>query len=288
MKKKAKTIWETDSYNEIEPHYLNRKIKTSHTKTLVEQIRYRDLGSSVPIILNENNMIIDGHHRFKAREQLGLNIFYVNHHGLVEEDIIMLNVNRSEWTTLEAGVFYNSLYKETYDEQYKDYPKWIEFYKNHMKHSPLSMNIGLSLLANDRHEAPTKAFKAGALKIQNYEQACEIATFMNKSFRYTHGKSGEALSRALWFIWRIEDFESDKFIKLMEKKSDKFKNLATLNKVEWWIQFIENEILDYTVMTKWRKFNHIGDGWLTFFYKKTIKSKDKDKEENEKLIVNLG
>ena len=103
MKKKAKTIWETDNYNDIEPHYLNRKIKSSHTKTLVEQIRYRDLGSSVPIILNENNMIIDGHHRFKAREQLGLNIFYVNHHGLVEEDIIMLNVNRSEWTTLEAG-----------------------------------------------------------------------------------------------------------------------------------------------------------------------------------------
>ena len=71
----------------------------------------------------------------------------------------------------------------------------------------------------------------------------------------------------------------------MEKKSDKFNKLPTLNKVAWWIVFFQDEILDYTVMTEWRKFNQITNRWLDFFYDKTVKSKSE--KQSEKLIVNI-
>ena len=91
---KSKQIYKTTNYSEIKPHQLNRKIKSSHVKVLKEQIKYKDLGSTVPIVLNENCQIIDGHHRFVARKDLGLPIYFVNHHGLDEKDIINYKIER--------------------------------------------------------------------------------------------------------------------------------------------------------------------------------------------------
>ena len=101
---RAKQIWKVSDYHEIKAHYLNRKIKRPHIKTLKEQIKLKDLGADVPIVLNQENIIIDGHHRFVARKELGLPIFFVNDHNLEEKDIIMLNVNRSDWTTNEQEI----------------------------------------------------------------------------------------------------------------------------------------------------------------------------------------
>jgi len=288
---KSKQIYKTSNYSEIKPHYLNRKIKSSHVKTLKEQIKYKDLGAAVPIVLNQNFQIIDGHHRFVARKDLGLPIYFVNHHGLDEKDIIMLNINRSEWTTLEAGVFYNDLYMKEGDGQYSAYNEWYSFYNNYNKNFSLSLNQGLSLLADNRHESPIDSFKEGTFYIADYDIACQIAEFMNKCFRHTQSKSGDSLGRALWFMWRLEGFNSEGFIKLLEKKTEKFKNLAILNSVAWWIKFFQDQILDYKTMTEWSKHNRTSSMWLSFFYDKYLKGLNKNKTtspSSKKIRINLS
>ena len=287
---RAKQIWKVNDYNEIKAHYLNRKIKRPHIKTLKEQIKLKDLGADVPIVLNQENIIIDGHHRFVARKELGLPIFFVNDHNLEEKDIIMLNVNRSDWTTNEAGDFFVSLYQETEDEQYKDYPRWRIFYDTYVKNNKLSPTVALNLLTDTKSANPTEPFREGVFKIRDYETANEIAEFLNKCFIHTNGKTNEKISRALWFIWRIEKFNPDKFVKLLEKKSSRFKNLPLLNTIPFWIKFFQDEILDYSTMTEWQKFNRVSQQWLTFVYDKYIrqsKSRQTYQPSSEDIKVDI-
>lgn len=284
---RAKQIWKIDDYSEIKAHYLNRKIKRPHINKLKQQIKLKDLGSSVPIVLNENNIIIDGHHRFVARKELGLPIYYVNDHFLEEKDIIMLNVNRSDWTTLEAGRFFTDLYKETGEEQYKDYPKWDSFYNTYVKNFSLAPTTALSLLMDSREPNPTEVFRDGIFEVPDYETSCQLAEFMNKCFRHTHKKANDKLSRALWFLWRIEKFDPDKFVRLLERKSNRLKNLAILNTIPWWIKFFQDEILDYSTMTEWQEFNRVSDQWLTFFYNKYIK-RNTAEPSSKKIKVDIS
>ena len=267
---RAKQIWKTTDYSEIKAHYLNRKIKRPHVNRLKEQVKLKDLGASVPIVLNQDNVIIDGHHRFVMRKELGLPIYYVNDHNLEEKDIIMLNVNRSDWTTLEAGRFFTDLYKETGEEQYEDYPKWDTFYTTYVKNNSLSPTVALGLLTDTKGSNPTEPFQDGVFKVPDYDTACKIAEFLNKCFRHTNGKANEKISRALWFIWWVEKFNSDKFVRLLERKESKFKNLPLLNTIPWWVKFFQDEILDYSTMTEWQKFNRVSTQWLTFVYDKYI------------------
>jgi len=154
----------------------------------------------------------------------------------------------------------------------------------------LSLNLGLALLADNRHESPIESFKEGTFQIADYDTACQIAEFMNKCFRHTQGRAGASLSRSLWFIWRLEGFNSEGFIKLLEKKAEKFKNLAVLDRVAWWIKFFQDQILDYKTMTEWSKHNRTSSMWLSFFYDKHLKSLNKRQPEpsSKKIRINLS
>ena len=72
--KKEKQIFSTKNYDSFTPIDENRVIINSHLKSLKEAIRLRDLGKSVPIIVNDKGEIFDGHHRFLARKELNLPI----------------------------------------------------------------------------------------------------------------------------------------------------------------------------------------------------------------------
>ena len=268
---KAKQIFETNTYAQFSPIEENRVINNSHLNDLTDAIELRDLGKSVPIIVNEKGEIYDGHHRFKAREGLGLPIYYVNHPDLVLTDVTLLNVKRRNWTYEEYGNFYSKLYVKTKREQYEHYPAFLD-YRAQFNLSPTQALAYFSL--DKRGTRVNKNFKSGTLTCPDYQKSVELATFIEGVVRST-GPTGAKKSMlvgeasflaALWFIFDVPEIENTKLVTTVSEKMNRFHPRIKRNTSEW-VQFIEDEMLDTSRFPGIKGKDPL---WLTMLARKTL------------------
>jgi hypothetical protein len=72
-------ILSTRNYEQfiINPEY-NRDLSFSHIKKIKKSIQqFGDMGSCFPIVVDETGLVIDGQHRFTARKELKLPIYFI-------------------------------------------------------------------------------------------------------------------------------------------------------------------------------------------------------------------
>lgn len=77
----------------------NRPVTESHVESIVHAIKKKDLTEANPILVNEKFEIIDGQHRLKACEKLGLPVYYfmVELNGGSNQAMIDLNCLQKTW-----------------------------------------------------------------------------------------------------------------------------------------------------------------------------------------------
>ena len=275
--KKVKQIFETKNYDQFTPIDENRVIINSHLKSLKEAIRLRDLGKSVPIIVNDKGEIFDGHHRFLARKELNLPIYYVNHPGLELEDVTLLNVKRRNWTYPEYARFYVKLYEKTNSAQYENYPKFQEF-RDFFDLSDTQAIDFFTLKKNTKNSR--EGFKLGVLKSPDYEKSVRLATFIDSCMRNTapvNSKKSEQVRtagyvHALWFVFDTKLIDNAKFVASVEKNMTKFHPVTSRTTANW-ITFFEEEIIraDLKKGTMFPELRDLDPLWLTQAYLKGSK-----------------
>lgn len=124
------------------------EMNKAHINRLVESIRSKNLLEFKPILVNSKMEILDGQHRLKAAEMLGVDIYYNVTNEDRSEDLVLMNISKS-WL---AGDFFNFYIKHGYEE----YIKLRDF----MKKNTISLRIALNLCM--RKEKNTyNAFKMG-------------------------------------------------------------------------------------------------------------------------------
>ena len=95
--KQVASIFKTISYDRYKFNSLQRKIKESHVKELMESMRLHGFLTNKAISVNEKNEIIDGHHRYLAAKNLGFPILVQVSKGLNEASIIQANQLQDNW-----------------------------------------------------------------------------------------------------------------------------------------------------------------------------------------------
>ena len=80
---------------------LNRSIKKGHLKRLVESISKKNLLKDFPIIVDKDFYVLDGQHRLKAAEVLGLKVYFFITSDMTVDDIPIINCLNLKWTPLE-------------------------------------------------------------------------------------------------------------------------------------------------------------------------------------------
>src|ERR1051326_7260164 len=88
-------IFSTRDYAKFKSIAGNRTMNPVHLKRLTISMQQRALIS--PIIVNEKFEIIDGQHRFKVRQELGLPIQYIIAEGYGLNEVQILNTNTKNW-----------------------------------------------------------------------------------------------------------------------------------------------------------------------------------------------
>jgi hypothetical protein len=85
------SVMKTNDYSLFKIMDGNRRTNSANLNQIIESMKEKQL--VIPITVNEKFEIIDGQHRFKACEYLGLPVYYIMQQGYDINDVIRANVN---------------------------------------------------------------------------------------------------------------------------------------------------------------------------------------------------
>ena len=94
------SIYKTKDYSAfiIDPVY-NREVDVKHVKKLTTCYKtIGDFGEAYPIVVDENMRIVDGQHRYTARKELGLPIYYIQSIELSSDKLGLINDAMKKWS----------------------------------------------------------------------------------------------------------------------------------------------------------------------------------------------
>lgn len=109
-------IFQTKDYDKFKIREDNRSIKERHVNALVRSLQQSNDLHLNPIIVNSDNEIVDGQHRFHAARQLGLPIHYVIDDHYDPTKMMRLNQNATRWSMEDYTNFWISNGREEYQK----------------------------------------------------------------------------------------------------------------------------------------------------------------------------
>lgn len=89
---------ETYNYNQFQFNDRNRAISQKNVSDLKKSILEVGFIKQRAILVNKENLIIDGHHRFLALKELKLPIYYEIENELSKREMILLNSSQKSWS----------------------------------------------------------------------------------------------------------------------------------------------------------------------------------------------
>jgi hypothetical protein len=142
----------TTEYGTFKTIKGNRGVLSYHVAHLMTSISKKNLLPAYPIVINENNEIIDGQHRLMAAKGLNLPIYYVKIPGLGLNDVQSLNTYIKPW----RGKDYLESFCLVGLPKYKAFRDFIELHE-------VTIEQGLILITGDTSHGIYTTFKEGKL-----------------------------------------------------------------------------------------------------------------------------
>lgn len=141
----------------------NRKLSNPHVKRLLEAIKEDpETITYNPIIVNNRLEVIDGQHRLKAIEELGLPVHYVKVSDIGLETVQKLNSLSKSWSPMDFA----KSFAENGNENYAIYIDFKQEFK--LNHETL-----MRYLAQDI-PMTSSLFKKGGFKVKDGARAFEL------------------------------------------------------------------------------------------------------------------
>ena len=226
----------------------NRDINETHVEELIASMRKS--GQLMPVVVTPDKEVIDGQHRLKACEKLGIPVSYViNSAGNVKQIAVMNNTQKG-WKNKDFLKHFSHNSHHNCSE-YKKVEKFIEEYR-----LPFRVNIALlsdRAINNDNNVAnrgPMPSFRNGSFKIVDLDKAKETASRLIKLKSFVPNLVRIVkFSVAFIKISKLDNFNLKTCYAQLEKNSKQFDKC--LNQEDW------NEAMvrayNYKLVTKGKK-----------------------------------
>lgn len=188
----------------------NRAVSPEHLKRLIERIEEKDLLEQFPILVNEQNEIIDGQHRLAAASYLNIPIYYQSVRDLTLTDVISLNTVAKNWSLLD-------FIKSHIELGAPDYAELLDF----INEFGIGAGISASLLegrTSMQGGGITNRVRSGAFRIKTRGNARRVAQALIDLMPYADfkTKSSRDLALALAILFQNEDFSIDRLLNKMK------------------------------------------------------------------------
>lgn len=164
-KRSEVVVYETNNYSMFKLASGNRSVNELHLNRLMKSIKEECLFTT--ILVNENMEVIDGQHRLKCFEALGLPVYFTIAYGYGLREMQKLNLNSRNWNNNDYLTSYIS-------KGMQDYIDYGRFRKKYGFGHRESMQMLTGAIPSD------DIFNAGRFKVKDYRKACSIAEDIHK------------------------------------------------------------------------------------------------------------
>src|SRR5271157_1856303 len=117
-------IYRTTNYGMFHPFKENRDIDPVHLRRMQKSLREKNLLAAFPILVDKDFYVLDGQHRLKAAEALGMAVFFSIAAVSTKNDIPRINGNSKNWNPMDYLAMYCKM-------KQVDYIKFREFMVSH-------------------------------------------------------------------------------------------------------------------------------------------------------------
>lgn len=225
MRRVVGYVYEETDYDEFE--YLGGNRDITHAKKLLESITEHGF-HNVPILVNENNEIIDGQGRFEALKILNLPVRYVVEKGADLEACRVLNMQQTNWGPLD----YIKSYADDGNENYQRLYQLIH-------ESNLSASRVIKIVDIDKSRSGkriTERIRSGAFSIgeAEFENALAKLNYIKK-FKGFIGKSNAKgnkgfILEVLSFCYDSPSIDNERLLEKFESFGDSYlKGIVTIS-----------------------------------------------------------
>lgn len=207
-------VQSTKDYSQFKILTGNRPIKISHLKKLKSSIERNNHLNLHPIIVNENKEVIDGQHRLRSAQELGVEIYFIQSDKVQDDHLIECNVNQMSFEC----------------ENYIDYfavkehkPEYIQL-KTMLKASGLKPKALLTLILGVVSSSILEFLKTGKFRFPQKEDPTRVLNFYYDFTAYVKDKrikpfsmfTNHNFTRALRWLSKTEGFQSEIFFKKLD------------------------------------------------------------------------
>jgi hypothetical protein len=228
---------QTNDYEMFKTLDGNRTVNKLHVSRLKESFKTAYLLS--PILINQQNQIIDGQHRFEAAKTLGLPVNYIicNDYGLKEVQI--LNTNMKNWKKVDYLHAYCDLKKP-------EYLQFRNFMRRFNEFGIATCEIMLIDRSNGKQgkiegiRCKIKYFEEGELVIPDYEYSCEIAEKIMQIKPYYEGFNRPGFVRAMCGVLKVVDYNHTVFLQRLNSQPNALQHCTTVMQYRLMIEDIYN------------------------------------------------
>jgi len=225
---------DTDKILETVKYYFkfidgNRKIESSKIKHISESIK--KYGQMTPIIIERNNYIIEGQHRYLSCEALGIPVRYtISDINLPYKELVALirdiNSVQTTWKNKDIGYAF-SLYAKS-SESYK---KYLELVDMGVSHSTIIEACGMLTRGEEKANSYYTDFKNGTLLITDTIKNRVAGQIKMLADSNIDKKIWNRIyfMRALLKLRKQDDFEAYQFIDNFNKFPHRWKSAYTVD-----------------------------------------------------------
>lgn len=161
MKLESETLMiKTKDYSIFKIIDCNRDIDESGVKSLSKSIMKKNLLKSNPIIVDSHMQVMDGQHRLRAAETLGVDIYYIIDDNFSISDISRINSTRKNWSSENYINFYM---QQGFDE----YIKLDEF----LKEFKISLRCAIVFISGRDSFRLFPSIKDGSFNFKLFEES---------------------------------------------------------------------------------------------------------------------
>ena len=242
-------VYETTDYRLFKRLEGNRVIQEQRIKKVMSSIRKVGYILS-PIVVNENNEIIDGQARLEAFKRLNLPVHYVIAPGAGIEECIAMNINQTSWTLED----YIDSYADTGNISYIYLSQLLKAYKGIFRNKVI-LNVATGKVESSNGIIKEGRFSCDAAK---YSESQRVLSWL-KNFRQPIDRidgHAEYYYMALAFCYSDPEVDNDR---LIEKIIQLQANLIPVTTIQQALEQVENVYNNRSrnkvyILTNYRKF----------------------------------
>jgi hypothetical protein len=227
--KKVNQVMQTNDYSIFKKLEGNRDLNRAHYNRLRGSISENSL--MCPILVNEKKEIVDGQNRFKAWQELGLPVLFIEVKGYGLKEVQILNTNIKNWSIGDFANCYSDL-------GFKDYVLYKDFRAKYgfshqvcviLLQDDIDVNGGNLANYNGGGHSTFHDFKKGKFKIVNYNKACANADKIFDLKDYYDGWNRRSFVFAVLTLLNNSHFEYKRLVQKLKYQSNKMVDCTNKN-----------------------------------------------------------